>query len=77
VCFCVKAECYHYLFDAALKLHQLGLDPADPKHGPLTRPQALPQASTSKGAAASKVTYTAFWSHSYQVFVHGSGKYKN
>lgn len=49
-----QAECYHYLFDAALKLHQLGLDPADPKHGPLTRPQALPQASTSKGGADSK-----------------------
>ncbi|KAL3680468.1 hypothetical protein R1sor_023424 [Riccia sorocarpa] len=30
-----QAECYHYLFEAALKLHQLGLDPADPKHGPL------------------------------------------
>ncbi|BBN17011.1 methylthioribulose-1-phosphate dehydratase [Marchantia polymorpha subsp. ruderalis] len=30
-----QAECYHYLFEAALRLHQLGLDPADPKHGPI------------------------------------------
>lgn len=30
-----QAECYHYLFEAALRLHHLGLDPADPKHGPL------------------------------------------
>eukprot|EP00850_Spirogloea_muscicola_P010338 SM000060S19670 [mRNA] locus=s60:473542:478726:- [translate_table: standard] len=32
-----QAECYHYLFEAALRLHQLGLDPADPKHGPLAK----------------------------------------
>lgn len=31
----VQAECYHYLFEAALRLHQLGIDPADPKHGPI------------------------------------------
>ncbi|CAM6096373.1 unnamed protein product [Calypogeia fissa] len=30
-----QAECYHYLFEAALRLHQLGIDPADPKHGPI------------------------------------------
>lgn len=49
-----QAECYHYLFDAALKLHQLGLDPADPKHGPLTRMQALP-ASASKRSTSKNV----------------------
>ena len=70
----IKAECYHYLFDAALKLHQLGLDPADPKHGPLTRTQALPQASASKGAT-SKVIYTALWGQHYGVLVHDSVKY--
>ncbi|KAK8591542.1 hypothetical protein V6N13_031582 [Hibiscus sabdariffa] len=28
-----QAECYHYLFDAAIKLHQLGLDWSTPDHG--------------------------------------------
>ncbi|PKI37644.1 hypothetical protein CRG98_041937 [Punica granatum] len=28
-----QAECYHYLFDAALKLRQLGIDWTTPKHG--------------------------------------------
>ncbi|ESQ43108.1 hypothetical protein EUTSA_v10013244mg [Eutrema salsugineum] len=32
-----QAECYHYLFDAAIKLHQLGLDSATPDHGPIQR----------------------------------------
>ncbi|KAL5571148.1 hypothetical protein UlMin_020745 [Ulmus minor] len=30
-----QAECYHYLFDAAIKLHQLGLDWSTPSHGPV------------------------------------------
>lgn len=30
-----QAECYHYLFDAAIKLHQLGLDCSTPGHGPI------------------------------------------
>ncbi|KAL5564411.1 hypothetical protein UlMin_027575 [Ulmus minor] len=30
-----QAECYHYLFDAAIKLHQLGLDCSTPNHGPI------------------------------------------
>lgn len=30
-----QAECYHYLFDAAIKLHQLGLDWSTPTHGPI------------------------------------------
>ncbi|PIN18343.1 Class II aldolase/adducin N-terminal domain protein [Handroanthus impetiginosus] len=32
-----QAECYHYLFDAAIKLHQLGLDWSTPSHGPIQR----------------------------------------
>ncbi|XP_059662661.1 probable bifunctional methylthioribulose-1-phosphate dehydratase/enolase-phosphatase E1 1 [Cornus florida] len=30
-----QAECYHYLFDAAIKLHQLGVDWSTPNHGPI------------------------------------------
>ncbi|KAE8733618.1 putative bifunctional methylthioribulose-1-phosphate dehydratase/enolase-phosphatase E1 [Hibiscus syriacus] len=30
-----QAECYHYLFDAAIKLRQLGLDWSTPDHGPI------------------------------------------
>ncbi|OMO73276.1 hypothetical protein COLO4_27183 [Corchorus olitorius] len=30
-----QAECYHYLFDAAIKLHQVGLDWSTPEHGPI------------------------------------------
>ena len=30
-----QAECYHYLFDAAIKLHHLGLDWTTPSHGPI------------------------------------------
>ncbi|GAV72310.1 Aldolase_II domain-containing protein/HAD_2 domain-containing protein [Cephalotus follicularis] len=32
-----QAECYHYLFDAAIKLHQLGLDWSTPNHGPIQK----------------------------------------
>ncbi|XP_027355118.1 probable bifunctional methylthioribulose-1-phosphate dehydratase/enolase-phosphatase E1 isoform X4 [Abrus precatorius] len=32
-----QAECYHYLFDAAIKLSQLGLDWSTPDHGPIQR----------------------------------------
>lgn len=32
-----QAECYHYLFDAAIKLYQLGLDWTTPNHGPLPK----------------------------------------
>lgn len=46
-----QAECYHYLFEAALKLHQLGLDPTDPKHGPLTQTRS---SATSAPASVSK-----------------------
>ncbi|OIW05276.1 hypothetical protein TanjilG_03665 [Lupinus angustifolius] len=30
-----QTECYHYLFDAAIKLHQMGLDWSTPDHGPI------------------------------------------
>jgi len=30
-----QAESYHYLFQAALKMHQMGLDPSTPNHVPL------------------------------------------
>lgn len=30
-----QAECYHYLFEAALKMHQMGLDWSTPNHAPL------------------------------------------
>jgi hypothetical protein len=65
VCACVvmteQAECYHYLFEAALRLHQLGLDPADPKHSPLlphnsfepSRPLVVPNVSSNKNGAKS------------------------
>lgn len=45
-----QAECYHYLFEAALRLHNLGLDPADPKHGPLKSLRAT-SSETSNGIA--------------------------
>lgn len=32
-----QAECYHYLFDAAIKLHQLGFDWSTPDHGPIQK----------------------------------------
>ncbi|KAJ4981552.1 hypothetical protein NE237_032389 [Protea cynaroides] len=32
-----QAECYHYLFDAAIKLYQLGLDWSTPSHGPIQK----------------------------------------
>ncbi|KAF9666767.1 hypothetical protein SADUNF_Sadunf16G0262900 [Salix dunnii] len=34
-CLAYLAECYHYLFDAAIKLHQMGLDWSTPNHGPI------------------------------------------
>lgn len=36
-----QAECYHYLFDAAIKLHQLGLDWSTPAHGPIQIPRGV------------------------------------
>ncbi|KAG8364926.1 hypothetical protein BUALT_Bualt18G0049500 [Buddleja alternifolia] len=39
--FAEAAECYHYLFDAAIKLHQLGLDCSTPSHGPIHSPNGV------------------------------------
>uniref|UniRef100_A0A2N9F6E4 Enolase-phosphatase E1 n=1 Tax=Fagus sylvatica TaxID=28930 RepID=A0A2N9F6E4_FAGSY len=36
-CLSFQAECYHYLFDAAIKLNQLGLDWSTPNHGPIQK----------------------------------------
>ncbi|XP_021983845.1 probable bifunctional methylthioribulose-1-phosphate dehydratase/enolase-phosphatase E1 1 isoform X1 [Helianthus annuus] len=36
-----QSECYHYLFEAAIKLHQLGLDCSTPSHGPIQRSKPL------------------------------------
>ncbi|KAK6132692.1 hypothetical protein DH2020_033575 [Rehmannia glutinosa] len=36
-----QAECYHYLFDAAIKLHQLGLDWSTPSHSPIHSPNGV------------------------------------
>ncbi|XP_068640113.1 probable bifunctional methylthioribulose-1-phosphate dehydratase/enolase-phosphatase E1 1 isoform X2 [Aristolochia californica] len=36
-----QAECYHYLFDAAIKLHQLGLDWSTPSHSPIRNIRAV------------------------------------
>ncbi|CAN8252789.1 unnamed protein product [Cochlearia groenlandica] len=48
-----QAECYHYLFDAAIKLHQLGLDAATPDHGPLRRSIHLQNQVSTKLSAKS------------------------
>ncbi|MBA0759156.1 hypothetical protein Gotri_022077 [Gossypium trilobum] len=37
-----QSECYHYLFDAAIKLHQLGLDWSTPDHGPIQVVKGVP-----------------------------------
>ncbi|MCO5608260.1 hypothetical protein L7F22_062466 [Adiantum nelumboides] len=52
-----QAECYHYLFDAALRLHNLGLDPTDPKHGPLKTVRAAPSDSFSNGTVLDNETH--------------------
>ncbi|XP_015887391.2 probable bifunctional methylthioribulose-1-phosphate dehydratase/enolase-phosphatase E1 isoform X1 [Ziziphus jujuba] len=36
-----QAECYHYLFDAAMKLNQLGLDWTTPNHGPIQNTKGI------------------------------------
>lgn len=46
-----QAECYHYLFDAAIKLHQLGVDWSTPSHGPIRKSiGALGSLHTCRGA---------------------------
>ncbi|KAK4714736.1 hypothetical protein R3W88_020643 [Solanum pinnatisectum] len=35
-----QSECYHYLFDAAIKLHQLGIDRTTATHAPVQNAKA-------------------------------------
>ncbi|KAJ8532366.1 hypothetical protein K7X08_012289 [Anisodus acutangulus] len=41
-----QSECYHYLFDAAIKLHQLGIDWTTPSHGPIQNAKLSAKAGT-------------------------------
>lgn len=51
-----QAECYHYLFDAAVQLTRMGIDPVDQLHGPLkgAPPAAAPRAAAADGPPESK-----------------------
>ncbi|CAI5530542.1 unnamed protein product [Closterium sp. Naga37s-1] len=51
-----QAECYHYLFDAAIRMHQMGINPCDPLHLPTTGAAAVPAAvpATAGGKAFPK-----------------------
>ncbi|KAK6934248.1 Class II aldolase/adducin N-terminal [Dillenia turbinata] len=51
-----QAECYHYLFDAAIKLHQMGLDWSTPNHGPIRRDRGLLGASGNVSVRAGSLT---------------------
>lgn len=42
-----QSECYHYLFDAAIKLYQLGLDWSTPSHGPIQHVKRSPGSDLS------------------------------
>nr|GMC56668.1 probable bifunctional methylthioribulose-1-phosphate dehydratase/enolase-phosphatase E1 1 [Ipomoea batatas] len=59
LCLTLQAECYHYLFDAAIKLHQLGLDWSTPTHGPIRKSIGVlgslhsTKASAKEGSVAS------------------------
>ncbi|CAI0440910.1 unnamed protein product [Linum tenue] len=44
-----QAECYHYLFDAAIKLHQMGLDWSTPSHGPIQQGRGAISAPVKAG----------------------------
>ncbi|GAB2277961.1 hypothetical protein Dimus_012659 [Dionaea muscipula] len=47
-----QAECYHYLFDAAIKLYQMGLDWSTPTHGPIKAPKAILRSGGSVAVSA-------------------------
>ncbi|KAK6946706.1 hypothetical protein RJ641_000179 [Dillenia turbinata] len=51
-----QAECYHYLFDAAMKLHQMGLDWSTPNHGPIRQDRGLVGASRNVSVKAGSLT---------------------
>ncbi|CAI0408397.1 unnamed protein product [Linum tenue] len=44
-----QSECYHYLFDAAIKLHQMGLDWSTPSHGPIQQARGAISAPVKAG----------------------------
>lgn len=47
-----QAECYHYLFDAAIKLYQLGLDWSTPNHGPIKKVKEVVVGGCNKEASS-------------------------
>ncbi|KAL2925978.1 putative bifunctional methylthioribulose-1-phosphate dehydratase/enolase-phosphatase E1 1 [Bienertia sinuspersici] len=47
-----QAECYHYLFDAAIKLNQMGLDWSTPTHGPIKSVQGVSRGVENRSVAA-------------------------
>ncbi|XP_006662940.2 probable bifunctional methylthioribulose-1-phosphate dehydratase/enolase-phosphatase E1 [Oryza brachyantha] len=52
-----QAECYHYLFDAAIKLYQLGIDWTTPEHGPINsakRPRSVLSSGVPNGCSDAK-----------------------
>ncbi|KAG8089828.1 hypothetical protein GUJ93_ZPchr0011g28551 [Zizania palustris] len=52
-----QAECYHYLFDAAIRLYQLGIDWTTPEHGPINnakRPHSIVSPDIPSGCHAAK-----------------------
>lgn len=46
-----QAECYHYLFDAALKLYQMGFDWSTPSHGPIRSIKGVSMADGSRAVS--------------------------
>ncbi|XP_060188045.1 probable bifunctional methylthioribulose-1-phosphate dehydratase/enolase-phosphatase E1 1 [Lycium barbarum] len=44
-----QSECYHYLFDAAIKLHHLGIDWTTPAHGPIQNATISAKAGAPNG----------------------------
>ncbi|KAJ7981754.1 Enolase-phosphatase E1 [Quillaja saponaria] len=61
-----QAECYYYLFDAAIKLHQLGLDWSTPNHGPIQNVRGVVKTSRDVSTKAE----TADSKHKLQAFPH-------
>ncbi|KAL5205056.1 hypothetical protein ABZP36_009927 [Zizania latifolia] len=52
-----QAECYHYLFDAAIRLYQLGIDWTTSEHGPINnakRPRSIVSPDIPNGCHAAK-----------------------
>lgn len=47
-----QAECYHYLFDAAIKLYQMGLDWSTPTHGPIKSIHGVSKSGENRAVSA-------------------------